>query len=164
MDPVVNIAKLLADNSRVKILTALMSDKALTPGELAIIVDITPQTVSSHLSKLEHAKLITYIAASRHKYYYLASDKIAELLESLYQLAPMTALEIPFHQKIHPKLKEARTCYKHLAGKLAVTLTSNMLKEAYLSFDGQFQLTEKGQQLLLSWGYRPLSPNNYVIM
>ena len=152
MDPVVNLSKLLSDGSRVKILTALMSEKTLTPGELAIIADVTPQTISSHLNKLTDGGLITHVTACRHKYYYLISDKIADLLETMYQLAPMSQFKVPLHHKISPDLKRARTCYKHLAGNLAVTICNNLIKNGYLTFDGKFHITISGKQLFTSWG------------
>ena len=152
MDNVVNLSKLLSDNSRMIILTALMSDKALTPNELAVIANITPQTVSSHLNKLVSGGLITYVTACRHKYYYLKSDKIANLLETMYQLAPLGFLTVPKHNKIDPHLKFARTCYSHLAGNLAVNITSKFIKNGYLIFDGAFHISPNGQQLFKTWG------------
>ena len=161
VDPVVNISKLLCDNSRVKILTALMSEKALTPGELAIIANVTPQTISSHLSKLTSGGLITHVTACRHKYYYLVSDKVADLLETMYQLAPMNELKIPLHHKINQNLKMSRTCYKHLAGNLAVTICCNLIKNGHLNFDGQFHITDSGKHLLTDWGIDLSSFSNF---
>lgn len=152
MDNIINFSKLLSDSSRVMILTALMSDKALTPGELAIIANITPQTVSSHLSKLVNGGLITYIAACRHKYYYLKSDKVANLLETMYELAPLEPFPVPKHNRIHPHLKFARTCYNHLAGNLAVSITSNLIKKGYIIFDGTFNISATGEQFFKRWG------------
>jgi len=52
------VASLVGDPARANMLTALMTGKALTATELAHQAGITPQTASSHLSKLEGGGLI----------------------------------------------------------------------------------------------------------
>src|SRR6266567_8178866 len=47
------VAALVGDPARANMLTALLSGRALTASELAQEAGITPQTASSHLSKLE---------------------------------------------------------------------------------------------------------------
>ncbi len=53
------VASLVGDPARANMLTALMSGRALTASELAQEAGITPQTASSHLSKLEAGGLTT---------------------------------------------------------------------------------------------------------
>ncbi|MBX9866528.1 MAG: winged helix-turn-helix domain-containing protein [Burkholderiales bacterium] len=152
MHYITEISKLLSDKSRVVILTTLMGNKALTSGELAIIANITPQTVSSHLSKLLNAGLVNCESVGKHKYYYLASDNVADLLETMLQFKPNLQVSIPSHFKIDPRLKSARTCYKHLAGNLGVTIASNLIKIGALTFDGKFNITPEGCTLFSSLG------------
>src|SRR5437667_358922 len=52
------VASLVGDPARANMLTALMTGRALTASELAQEAGITPQTASSHLSKLEVGGLI----------------------------------------------------------------------------------------------------------
>ena len=55
MDAGPNIARigsLLGDTARAAMLSALMDGRALTATELATVAGITPQTATSHLSKL----------------------------------------------------------------------------------------------------------------
>lgn len=46
------VANLIGDNVRAKMLTALLSGKALTATKLAVEADIMPPTASSYLAKL----------------------------------------------------------------------------------------------------------------
>jgi DNA-binding transcriptional ArsR family regulator len=50
-------------------LTALMGGKALTASELAEEGGVTPQTASSHLSKLDQGGLVRPRRQGRHKYF-----------------------------------------------------------------------------------------------
>lgn len=152
MQHITEISKLLSDRSRVEILTTLMGNKALTSGELAIIANVTPQTVSSHLAKLLNGGLVNCECIGKHKYYYLASDSVADLLETMLQFKPQLEIDIPSHSKIDPQLKFARTCYKHLAGNVGVTIATNLIKIGALSFDGKFNITHNGVDLFESLG------------
>ena len=59
MEPnITYVASLIGERARAKMLTALMSGKALTATELALEADITPQTASSHLLKLVDGRTI----------------------------------------------------------------------------------------------------------
>src|SRR3990167_6869230 len=49
---IARIAALIGDAGRAEVLTALMSDRALTATELAAVAGVTKQTISAHLAKL----------------------------------------------------------------------------------------------------------------
>ncbi len=69
MDEMPNItpfAQLIADPTRALMISALASGKAYTAGELAKFANVTPQTASSHLAKLETAGLIVKRVQGRH--------------------------------------------------------------------------------------------------
>ena len=90
MDSTPNIAKigaLLGDNTRARMLSTLMHGKALTASELAREAGVTAQTATSHLAKLEAGGLLTLRKQGRHKYFALASDEVAALLETLMGLS-----------------------------------------------------------------------------
>jgi DNA-binding MarR family transcriptional regulator len=55
---IARIASLLGDPARADVLTALMTDRALTATELAAIAGVTKQTMSAHLAKLLDATLV----------------------------------------------------------------------------------------------------------
>ena len=86
------IAALIGDPARANILTALMSGKALTASELAAEAGVTLPTASAHLSKLAGGALIAARKQGRHKYFTIASDQVADLLEALMGLAAGTGL------------------------------------------------------------------------
>ena len=52
------VASLVGDPARANMLTALLSGRALTASELSQEAGVTPQTASSHLSKLEAGGMI----------------------------------------------------------------------------------------------------------
>src|SRR5690606_24386962 len=116
------IASVIGDPSRSKMLLALLSGKALTATELALEADITAQTASSHLVKLVDSQLLVLRKQGRHKYFQLADDRVAELLE---QLLNMSAGLAPARVTTGPTdaaLKCSRICYDHLAGEWGVAL------------------------------------------
>ena len=142
---IAKIAKLLGDKNRAAMLVALMSGKALTAGELARYANISAQTASNHLQQLMQAKLIQYTASGRHRYYRLASNKVATAIESLGVLSNTVSSPLPQHKKLSPNICFARTCYDHLAGKLGITITQALLRENILTTNNQeFMTTAKG--------------------
>src|SRR3979411_3529642 len=77
------VAALVGDPARSNMRTALMSARALTATELAHQAGITPQTASSHLTKLEAGGLIEQEKQGRHRYYRLPDPHVARVLEGL---------------------------------------------------------------------------------
>lgn len=119
------IATLAGDPARAGMLNALMDGRALAASELARVAGVTPQTASAHLTRLTGAGLLTVVKQGRHRYHRLASPAVARMLESLMQVATEGARQRPAIV-IGPRdsaLRQARTCYDHLAGKLGVALT-----------------------------------------
>src|ERR1044071_3463198 len=74
-------ATLIGDYARAKMLTALMGGRALTATELAGAAGITKQTGSTHLRKLLDARFVTMEAHGRHRYFRIADEEVAQLLE-----------------------------------------------------------------------------------
>src|SRR5438128_1453069 len=83
------VAALVGDDARARMLVALMDGRALPAGELAFVARISPQTASAHLSKLVNGKLLRVQAQGKHRYYRLASPKVASLIETLSTIAPL---------------------------------------------------------------------------
>src|ERR1700743_687192 len=120
------VASLVGDPARANMLTALMSGRALTASELAQEAGITPQTASSHLSKLEAGGLVEPEKQGRHRYYRLTGEGIAGLLEMTEVLSARIC-----HMRVRtgpkdPALRRARICYDHLAGDLGVQMLDSM--------------------------------------
>lgn len=126
------VASLIGDSARSRMLTALMGGKALTATELALEAGITPQTASSHLSKLVDGGLVTVRKQGRHRYFQLQGAEVAGLLEMMLnvtsQIAPLKTTTGPGD----PGLRRARVCYDHLAGELGVALYDSLVAKSYL--------------------------------
>ena len=122
------IAALIGDPARANMLTALMSGKALTASELALEGGVAAPTTSSHLQKLVAGGLVSVRKQGRHKYYTLAEDDIAELLERLMGVAARTGQMRVRTGPKDPALRKARACYGHLAGEMGVQMLEAMLR------------------------------------
>src|SRR5438128_8950559 len=134
---IVRIAALIGDHGRAAMLTALMSGEALTATELAGIASVTKQTASAHLAKLLDAKLVAVAAQGRHRYFRLADDDVAHLLESLMGVAYRTgALRVRMSPD-EPALRRARVCYDHLAGEVGVEFFEQLGKRRLLRWNGE---------------------------
>jgi len=132
---IVGIAALIGDRARAEILTALLGGQALTATELTEVADVTKQTVSAHLSRLVEAKLVAVESQGRHRYFRLADDDVAHLLESLMGVAFRTgALRLRSSPR-EPALRKARVCYDHLAGDLGVMAFDAFQKRRWLRHD-----------------------------
>jgi DNA-binding transcriptional ArsR family regulator len=143
------VASLVGDPARANMLTALMSGRALTATELAHQAGITPQTASSHLSKLEAGGLIEPEKQGRHRYYRLTGADVAGVLEGLAGLAARAG-----HMRLRtgpkdPALRRARICYDHLAGDLGVQMLDSMSKQRLVHHNQQaIELTAEGTRFM----------------
>ncbi len=117
---VAEIANLVGDLARANILLALMDNRALTATELAQAARVSPQTTSSHLFKLTHAKLLQVTQQGRHRYYRLASPLVAQMLETVMVVAGDRLSSLRPSTKASEEIRAARSCYDHLAGRLGV--------------------------------------------
>ena len=145
---IVGIAALIGDHARAEALTALMSDRALTATELADVAGVTKQTISAHLAKLLEAKLVTVECQGRHRYFRLADNDVAQLLESLMGVAFRTGAVRVRTSPREPALRKARVCYDHLAGEVGVRIYEGLVKKRALvpRADG-LELSPKGRRL-----------------
>lgn len=151
-------AALIGDPARANMLIALMDGRALTAAELARAAGITPQTASGHLAHLTEAGLLAMTRQGRHHYHRLASADVAWMLESIMSVTVgRRATAAPLRRTVtgprDAALRRARTCYDHLAGQLAVTITDRMIARGQieLSPDGG-ALSESGASFLSGLG------------
>jgi hypothetical protein len=78
-------------------------------------------------------------AHGRNRYYRLAGPAVGHLIEALQQLAPATPVRSLRQGTRAQSLRQARTCYDHLAGRLGVEIMAAMLQQGYLAGgDGMF--------------------------
>ncbi|GAA6153239.1 winged helix-turn-helix domain-containing protein [Pseudoteredinibacter isoporae] len=147
MEPnIAYIAKLIGDPARSKMLTALMSGKALSATELSLEAGITAQTASSHLGKLLEGELIVVRKQGRHKYFQLRCAEVAELIEQMLNIgAKVSVANISTGPK-DERLRKSRVCYDHLAGEVAVQLFDALVaKGCFIERDYELVLTELGR-------------------
>lgn len=150
---IAEIAALAGDPARANILTALLDGRAMTATELAYAARVTPQTTSAHLAKLAEAGLITATPSGRHRYFRLASPRVAQMLESIVAVAGDSRPRFRPLSRQAALLRGARMCYDHLAGQLGVRIADAMVTRGYLVFEedaGRF--TEAGLRYLTGLG------------
>ena len=152
------IAALFGDPARANILRALMDGRARTAKELAFAAGVTPQTTSGHLAKLVDGQLLEVASQGRHRYYRLSNGLVACAIESMMALAGERVMAPHRHSRtLTGALREARTCYDHLAGRLGVRIFDRLLQGDCLIAPaaGQtddFQVTAAGRHLLAEIG------------
>ncbi|AWN49375.1 transcriptional regulator [Methylobacterium terrae] len=150
-------AALVGDPARAGMLAVLMDGRALTAAELARAAGVTPQTASGHLAQLTEAGLLAVARQGRHRYHRLASPAVARMLEGVMAVAagpPADAVRSPsLRGPRDAGLREARTCYDHLAGRLAVAMTDALVARGAveLGADGG-ALTPAGEDFLRGLG------------
>jgi DNA-binding transcriptional ArsR family regulator len=150
----VEVAALVGDTARATMLAALMGGESLTGSELAFLARVSRPTASEHLAKLVAAHLLTVSKKRRFNYYRIASPLVAHMLESMIAVA---AIEVPpRHQSRSPqqeRLRFARTCYDHLAGRLGVALADALVAEGSVVLDDDGgEVTDAGRRFFCDFG------------
>lgn len=141
-----DIAALIGVPARAAMLTALVDGRVRAAGDLAAVAGISPSAASLHLAKLVDGDLVVVQRAGRHRYYRLSNHHVAAALEALGTIATTAppAVALSAHQRA---LREARTCYDHLAGAIAVSLTDTWLRLGVLSLGtADFDVTSIGHE------------------
>ena len=144
------IGAILADPTRSEILCTLMDGRAYTGTELSRWVGVARSTTSEHLSRLLDAGMVVVEAQGRHRYFRLANQEIAELLEVIGSTAPDPA---PPRPQTRSPLAHARTCYNHLAGTLGVRVNDALREQGLVGDEGQgLDFTPAGHRFLAESG------------
>lgn len=147
------IAALVGNPARANMLTALLDGRALTAKELAHAGGVAPQTASGHLARLTDGRLLTLAKQGRHAYYRLASPVIGQMLESIMAVAAEGPPRYQPRWRGGDALRNARTCYDHLAGRLGVALADALVAHEHvaLSEDGGV-VTPTGEEFFQRFG------------
>ena len=176
------VGALVADRGRCQILLALGDGRALPAGRLAAEAGVSAATASSHLRKLTDGGLLAVEAHGRNRYYRLAGPAVGALIEALQQLAPAAPARSLRQGTKAQALRQGRTCYDHLAGRLGVDLMGVLIDRGLLTGgDGRFDprvaredhrvgpgrdvdytLSLTGQEFLADFGVR-LPPGRPVV-
>lgn len=121
-------ARALGDPVRARIVTALLGDRALPAGELARAAGVAASTASEHLRHLSAAGVVRAEQQGRHRYYRLAGGHVARAIEALQAIAPRGEVRSLRQHRVSAALREARTCYDHLAGDLGLRITDLLVR------------------------------------
>jgi DNA-binding transcriptional ArsR family regulator len=119
-------ARLIGDPVRIGMLFALLDGRELPASELAFRAGASPQAASAHLHKLLTGGLLVLRRSGRQRLFALASPEVARVVEALASVAPSAPIvSLSQHERLK-RLREARSCYDHLAGRLGVALMDAM--------------------------------------
>ena len=149
-----HVAAMVADATRARMLSYLLSGELACASELASAATVTPATASGHLSKLVDAGLLVCEQRGRHRYFRLADADVAHALEALALVAERDAHDQTWRSPERQRLRAARTCYGHLAGRLGVGLFDKAQADGWLQPAPQgLMLTAQAVQALVRWGF-----------
>lgn len=146
-------AAAIAEPARARMLCCLMNGMARTSTELAVIADIAPSTASVHLAKLRGLSLVEMVPQGKHRYYSLAGERVAAVLEGLMVLAGTRRDAV--NTNTPTQLRHARTCYDHMAGTVAVAIHDQLLERRWLARNHgtrAYELTAEGERGLVDLG------------
>ncbi len=149
------VAAAIGEPARSRILLCLMDGHARTSTELSVVAGVSPSTASVHLDRLKSAHLIKVIVQGKHRFYSLEGLDVANALEELSVLGGGSPKK--FVPTTPGRLRDARTCYDHLAGRAGVLLHDRFRALGWLSADSNdvknaYDLTTKGSKALESVG------------
>jgi DNA-binding transcriptional ArsR family regulator len=112
---VASAAALIGEPARAALLIALTEVEYLPARELAARAGIAPSTASGHLARLLEGRLVVAQRSGRHRYFRLAGAEVAAAIEALSAIAPSRPVRSLREATVGQALREARTCYDHLA-------------------------------------------------
>jgi DNA-binding transcriptional ArsR family regulator len=150
---VARIAGAIGEPARARMLYSLMDGRARTSTELAVASEVSPSTASAHLNRLKSEGLVKALAQGKHRYYSLDGPHVASALEGLSVLAG-SARSI-FRSTTPSRLRDARTCYDHIAGMAGVSLHDRLHALGWFAPDaspGAYQLTATGAKAIAALG------------
>lgn len=151
-----SFGELLSEPSRAAIVLSLMDGSMRPASELADIAGVARSTASSHLSQLVTGGILHGEQRGKHRYYRLASERVADALEAFTLLLPDRRSSVRAENSGRKALAEARTCYTHLAGRLGVAWLGALQQKRVvaLSADG-VTVTDHGSKVLQTIGLTP---------
>ena len=142
------VTRVLANRARLAMLELLMDGRAHPAGDLAREAGVALSTASGHLQALARAKLVEAEPAGRQRRYRLSRPEVARAIEALAMIAPRRRVSSLREVSNAERLREGRTCYDHLAGRLGVGITDALLAgDALRGSDGGFEVTGPGERL-----------------
>jgi DNA-binding transcriptional ArsR family regulator len=153
-------ATLLAEPARAELVLAVLANGPLTASELAARADIARSTASGHLGRLVAGGFLVVSGRGRNRYYELAGTEVAEAVEALARVAPQRPPRSLREATRNELLREARTCYDHLAGRVGVAFAGALERRGVVErVNGDYALGVRAAEELAALGLdlEPLS-------
>jgi DNA-binding transcriptional ArsR family regulator len=144
------LGAVLAERARSRMLLALGDGRALPASVLASEAGVAPSTASGHLSRLVDAGLLTVTVQGRHRYYRLAGPEVGELIEVVSRLAPAAPIRSLRDDTRAHAVRNARTCYDHIAGRLGVAIMQSLIADGSVTGGNGLHDVDGGGQDRLS--------------
>ncbi|HEY1132538.1 MAG TPA: winged helix-turn-helix domain-containing protein [Roseateles sp.] len=149
------VAAAIADPTRARTLGRLLDGRLHTAGELAKHAGVSSATMSAHLKLLVDEGLARVRPQGRHRYFGLADGDVAHALEALLRVADgrdrEPAADLRRWQKPGMRgLRDARSCYGHLAGALGVQWRETLRAKGWVTVarDGRYEVSDAGREAL----------------
>ena len=133
---------------------ALAGGEARPAGELAARAGVSAQAASNHLARLVAGHILRVEQQGRWRYYRLAGAEVGHAVEALAVVAPQQPeAREGLAGAASLRLKEARTCYSHLAGRLGVAIADALIAQGWLEDNGAaYRVTPLGVRSLSALG------------
>jgi DNA-binding transcriptional ArsR family regulator len=130
-----------------------MEDGSLPATALAARGRVAPSTASEHLARLVAGGFLSSEKRGRHRYYRLADPAVAAAVEALAVVAPQPPVRSLREATRSELLREARTCYDHLAGRAGVSVAQSLERDGTLiRADGGYEVGPKAGARLAALG------------
>ncbi len=114
-------------------LVALLDGGARPASELAAIAGVRPPTASAHLARLVEGGLLVDRRLGRHRYFQLADASVADAVEALQRISPRQRVSSLRQSTTAVRLGELRSCYDHLAGRIALAIADVLVEEGSIA-------------------------------
>jgi DNA-binding transcriptional ArsR family regulator len=147
---VAELGALVADPSRVAMLTLLLDGERHSAGDLAKAAGLSPQAASAHLTKLTDGGLVRATRAGRQRMFELDRPEVGRMLESL-GAATRSHFADTDSRRANEPMRFARTCYDHLAGEVAVLSVRAWIEQGILRSHSR-KLSRQGEEWFSTQG------------
>ena len=127
MPAIAEIAAQIANPGRANMLIALLEGGEMTSGALAEAAHLSPQTASGYLAAMSQAGLVRVDRRGRSAWHRLASPEVGRMIEAMMAIVPARS-----SRPAPEVLREARTCYDHLAGRLGVAIADALREKGHI--------------------------------
>ena len=161
MQTLVQRAQAFADVTRLRILQLLLEGEA-TVSDIVARLGVPQPRVSMHLAFLRKVGLVSVARLGRQRVYHPDAARIEAVLTALGALTPSTPPRSPQatrEVRRNTSMRQARTCYDHLAGVAGVQLLDEMFSRGWLEYNepeenprSLYRLTPQGTQALRERG------------